>query len=241
MKPAFGDCSEIHIGKTEALYQMVLLNRTWCSCLESDAASPVRTSTNVAKPKSHVKLVAVIAVAVIAVVVGAFLVSALLSSPQGQDAWLFKGAYAEYKGSTSMTVMTIDVEVSFAVRQEVVDFNSTHVLVSTSFQMSSSVGESVEDENTTWVPLSQAGFINAFDEGNFTESYEATVDIPGIGTRTCTVYEFEISDDGLTMTVYVDKAIGWPLKMTVSTDEDLLGLDLELDINLVETNIPGLK
>lgn len=184
-------------------------------------------------------MIAVIAVAVIAVVIGAFLVTAFLSQPQGQSAWLFKGAYAEYEGSTSMTVMTIDVEVSFAVRQEVVDFNSTHALVSTSFQMSSSVGESVEDENTTWVPLSQAGFINAFDEGNFTESYEATVDIPGIGARTCTVYEFEISDGGLTMTVYVDKAIGWPLKMTVSTDEDLLGL--ELDINLVETNIPSLK
>jgi hypothetical protein len=41
--------------------------------------------------------------------------------------------------------------------------------------------------------------------------------------------------------VYVDKAIGWPLKMTVSTDEAVLGLDLELDINLVETNIPSLK
>jgi len=186
-------------------------------------------------------MIAVVAVAVIAVVIGAFLVTAFLSQPQGQSAWLFKGAYATYEGSTSMTVMTIDVEVSFAVRQEVVDFNSTHALVSTSFQMSSSFGESVEDENTTWVPLSQAGFINAFDEGNFTESYEATVDIPGIGTRTFTVYEFEISDDGLTMIVYVDKAIGWPLKMTVSTDEDLLGLGLELDINLVETNIPGLK
>ncbi|MBT0160263.1 hypothetical protein G4O51_09790 [Candidatus Bathyarchaeota archaeon A05DMB-2] len=43
-------------------------------------------------------------------------------------------------------------------------------------------------------PLSQAGVINAFDAGNFTESYEATVNIPGIGTRTCTVYEFEISE-----------------------------------------------
>lgn len=209
--------------------------------MESESASAPSPSKPETKPKSHIKIIAVIAVAVIAVVIGAFLVTAFLSQPQGQSAWLFKGAYAEYEGSTSMTVMTIDVEVSFAVRQEVVDFNSTHALVSTSFQMSSSVGESVEDENTTWVPLSQAGFINAFDEGNFTESYEATVDIPGIGARTCTVYEFEISDDGLTMTVYVDKAIGWPLKMTVSTDEAVLGLDLELDINLVETNIPSLK
>jgi hypothetical protein len=42
------------------------------------------------------------------------------------------------------------------------------------------------------------------------------------------------------MTVYVDKAIGWPLKMTVSmTGENLM--NLHLDINLTETNMPGLR
>jgi hypothetical protein len=206
--------------------------------LESEPANTPSAPNNSAKPRSHIKLIAVVAVAAILVVVGGLLVSSMLTQPQGQDAWLFKGAYAEYEGSTSMTVMTINVDVSFTVRQEVVDFNSTHVLVSTSFQMSSSVGESVEDENTTWVPLSQAGFINAFDEGNFTESYEESVNIPGIGTRTCTVYQFDISDSGLTMTVYVDKAIGWPLKITAS----MTGIyPMSLDINLTDTNIPGLK
>ncbi|MCW4046285.1 MAG: hypothetical protein NWE99_01795 [Candidatus Bathyarchaeota archaeon] len=209
--------------------------------MESEPANTTASApNNSAKPRSHIKLIAVVAVAAILLVVGGLLVSSILTKPQGQDAWLFKGAYAKYEGSTSMTVMGFDVSVSFTVRQEVVDFNNTHAQVTTSFRMSSSVGESVEDENTTWVPLSQASFINAFDAGNFTESYEATVNIPGIGTRTCTVYEFEISDEGLTMTVYVDKAIGWPLKMTVSmTGENLM--NLQLDINLTETNIPGLK
>jgi hypothetical protein len=56
------------------------------------------------------------------------------------------------------------------------------------------------------------------------------------------VYEYAISDEGLTMTVYVDKAIEWPLKMTVSmTNTELPDGDLELDINLTETNIPALK
>jgi hypothetical protein len=253
LKPDFGDRSEIHIGKAEALYQMVLLNPAWCSCLESDAASPVRTSTNVTKPKSHVKLVAVIAVAVIAVVVGAFLVSTLILSPQGQNAWLFKGAYAKYEGSTSFTSGDIDIydlymSIDFTVRLEVVDFNSTHALVSTSFRMSSSIdspfgetdGETVEDENSAWVPLSQMGFMNAFEEVDLTKSYESTVDIAGFGTKACMVYEYALSDEGLTMTVYVDEAIGWPLKMKVSmTGEG--SLSLELDIDLVETNIPGLK
>jgi hypothetical protein len=55
------------------------------------------------------------------------------------------------------------------------------------------------------------------------------------------VYEYAISDEGLTMTVYVDKAIEWPLKMTVSMTNTELPDGLELDINLVETNIPALK
>jgi hypothetical protein len=193
-------------------------------------------STNAAPSKSRVKLIAIVAVVAVSVVVGALLVSAFISSPQGQDAWLFKGAYAEYEGSTTVSFVTID----FTIREEVLDFNSTHVKISTYFNMGSSYGESVENETAAWVPLSQAGVMNAFEEGNLTTSYESTVDIAGFGTRNCMVYEYTISDEGLTMTVYVDKAIDWPLKMTVSmTGED--SISLSLDINLVETNIPALK
>jgi hypothetical protein len=206
-----------------------------CYKLESEPER-ISSSTTTAPPKSHVKLIAVIAIVAVAVIVGAFLVSAFLSSPQGQNAWLFKGAYAEYEGSTTVSFVTID----FTIRQEVLDFNSTHVKMSTYFNMGSSYGESVENETTAWVPLSQMGFMNAFEEGNLTTSYESTVDIAGFGTRTCMVYEYTISDERLTMTVYVDKAIDWPLKMTVS----MTGggpITLSLDINLVETNIPALK
>jgi hypothetical protein len=191
----------------------------------------ISSSATVAHPKSRIKLIAVIAVVAVCVVVGAFLVGAFISSPQGQDSWLFKGAYAKYAGSTTVSFVTVD----FTIRLEVLDFNSTHVKISTYFNMGSSYGESVENETAAWVPLSQAGFMNAFEEGNLTKSYESTVDIAGFGTKTCMVYEYAISDEGLTMTVYVDKAIGWPLKMTVSMT------GLSLDINLVETNIPALK
>jgi hypothetical protein len=210
-----------------------------------------------AHPKSRVKLIAVIAVIVVSVVVGALLVSAFISAPpEGQDAWLFKGAYATYKGSMTTDDMDInmsgmsmsfDFTVDFTVRLEIVDFNSTHALISTStsIQMSSSFGEmegeTVEDEQSAWVPLSEMDFMTEFEDVDLTKSYESTVDISGFGTRTCMVYEYEISDESMAMTVYVDKAIGWPLKMTVSMDENELGLDLALDINLIETNIPALK
>ena len=212
----------------------------------------IASSTSVAPSKSRFKLIAIVAIVAVAVVVGAFLVSAFISAPpQGQDAWLFKGAYATYEGSASISaedlgsMIDMSMSIDFTVRQEIVDFNDTHTLVSTSFQMSSSFGEfggeTVEDEESAWVPLSQMGLMTAFEDIDITNSYESTVNIDGIGTRACMVYEYAISDEGLTMKAYVDKAIEWPLKMTVSMTNTELPSDLELDINLVETNIPALK
>ena len=129
--------------------------------------------------------------------------------------------------------------------QEIVDFNGTHASVTTSFQMSSSLGEfggtTEENETSMWVPLSEMGLMTAFEDVDLTNSYESTMNIDGFGTRTCMVYEYAISDDGLTMIVYVDKAIEWPLKMTVSMTNTELSSDLTVYINLVETNIPALK
>ena len=226
-----------------------------CPRLESESGN-VNYSTDMKQPKSNTKLIALIAIVAVAVVVGALLVSAFISSPQpqGQDAWLFKGAYATYEGSTSISaeelggMFDMSMSIDFTVRQEIVDFNDTHALISTSFQMSSSLGEfggdTEQNEESAWVPLSEMGLMTAFEDEdiNLTNSYESTVTIDGIGTRTCMVYEYDISDEGLSMTVYVDKTIEWPLKMKMSmTNTELSGAELELDINLTETNIPALQ
>ncbi|MBT0160262.1 hypothetical protein G4O51_09785 [Candidatus Bathyarchaeota archaeon A05DMB-2] len=84
--------------------------------MESEPANTTASApTNSAKPRSHIKLIAVVAVAAILLVVGCLLVSSMLTKPPGQYAWLFKGAYAMYEGSTSMSVTGFDVSVSFAV------------------------------------------------------------------------------------------------------------------------------
>ncbi len=142
--------------------------------------------------------------------------------------------------------MSLSRSIDFTVRQKIIDFNNVYALISISFQMSSSFGEfggeTESDEESAWVPLSEMGLITAFEDVDLTNSYESTVNIDGFGTRTCVVYEYEIAEDGLMMEVYVDKAIEWPLKMTLSmTNTELSGVDLELDINLVETNIPALQ
>jgi hypothetical protein len=177
-------------------------------------------------------LIVVVAFVAVALVVGSVLAVTLLSAPAGQGAWRFKGAYANYAGSTSV----MGYGFNFSVRFEVLDFNSTHAYILTSSRMGSSLGETVENENATWVELSGFGFMNAFSESNMTNSYEAKVVVAGMGTRDCMVYEY--ATDGPTMTVYVDKALDWPVKMAMTMNEG--SVSLSLDIILTDTNIPGL-
>jgi hypothetical protein len=185
-----------------------------------------------AKPKRNFKLIAIAAV-IIGVVAVSALALALLSSPSGQSSWLFKGAYAKYSGSAEVMFVSFD----FSLRQEVVDWNSTHAQLLSSVSMGSSLSEPVESEQTIWVDLSKNQYM--IEDATLINSYEANnLYVEGVGTRNCVVYEY--ATDGPTMTIYVDKATGWMLKMKVSmTGED--SVSLELDINLVETNIPGLR
>jgi hypothetical protein len=185
-----------------------------------------------AKPKRNFKLIAIAAV-IIGVVAVSALALALLSSPAGQSSWLFKGAYAKYSGSAEVMFVSFD----FSLRQEVVDWNSTHAQLLATVSMGSSLSEPVESEQTIWVDLSKNQYM--VEDATLINSYEANnLYVEGVGTRNCVVYEY--ATDGPTMTIYVDKATGWMLKMKVSmTGED--SVSLELDINLVETNIPGLR
>jgi hypothetical protein len=169
----------------------------------------------------------------VCLVTGAILVSFLGPNHVGQNSWLFKGAYAKYQGDTSIMGLTFN----FSMRLEILDFNNTHALMSTSFKMQSSLGEIAENENATWVELSNPQFSNAFSECNMTAKYDSTIDFGELGTRSCTVYEY--ATDGPTIIVYVDKTVGWPLKIRATmSGED--AISVSIDINLIETNIPGL-
>lgn len=199
-----------------------------------NSANPISTLNLVPKPKNRTKLLMVVAVLIAACLVTGALLALLKPNPTGQDSWLFKGAYATYEGDTSI----VGFVFGFSVKLEVLDYNSTHAYMSTSLKMESSLGEIAENENSTWVELSDFSFTDAFSESNMTASYDATLDFGSLGTRSCTVYEYQT--DGPNMTVYVDKIVGWPLKMKATmAGED--SLSVSIDINLVETNIPALQ
>lgn len=199
---------------------------------EQNAVSSLPTE---AKLKTRKKLLIFVAVlAIVAMVAGAFLTSAFLSTPTNEDGWLFKGAYATYAGSASVMGYGFD----FSAKLEVLDFNNTHAYIQTYFRMGSSLGETVENETSTWVELSNFNSIAVFNEGNLTKSYEADINIGTLGTRKCVVYEY--TTDGPTMIVYVDKVLNWPVKMQMNMNGEG-SLSMSFEINLTDTNIPGLK
>ena len=148
-----------------------------------------------------------------------------------KNSWLFKGAYAKYKGTTTLMFMSFNVEM----RQEVKDFNTTHVELQTFLSFDSDFGESEETNATVWIDLEENNYEIA--DATLTNKYEITETFDKFGSRECVVYEY--STEGPTILLYVDKEIGWPLKMNMEiTGED--DINLSLDIELTETTIPEL-
>ncbi len=177
--------------------------------------------------------------AAVAVALCACFASGVFSQPAGNGSWLFKGAYAKYAGSTSMSVMGYSYSFDFSEKLEVLDFNSTHAYISTTTEMTSSLSPTITNKNSTWIKLSDFQFMNAFSDTNLTRSYDANVNLGNLGTRSCVVYEY--ATGGPTVMVYVDKAMQWPLKMTISMSGEGFTSPLKLDITIQETNIPGLR
>jgi heme/copper-type cytochrome/quinol oxidase subunit 2 len=198
------------------------------------------------KNKGNMKIAA-LGLTAVAIVIVALVASALVLTPQNNEltptdetentvdvdnnSWLFKGAYAQYEGTTSLLLMTFNVEM----RQEVINFNETHAELLTYLSLNSDFVDSEETNTTIWVDLEENQY--EIDEASLTNKYETTETFEKYGSRECIVYEY--STEGPTILVYVDKQIGWPLKMSMElTGEE--NINLNIDIELTETNIPEL-
>lgn len=170
---------------------------------------------------------ALVIVVVAVIVVGSFLVYWLFLRPQAPS-WLFDGAYAKYYGETSILLFTVKV----TCRLEVMDFNNTHARMHIYMKAETPLGTQ-EFQNTTWADLGERTY--EIGETGPTRRYEEVIYIEGIGTRDCIVYEYSYLPP---IWFYVDKEIGFPIKMKMGTSGTV---GYSLDLNLVETNIPGLK
>ena len=151
-------------------------------------------------------------------------------SQSTSQSWIKVGAYATYEGQATVMSMT----VNFNASMEIVRLNATYIQVLTSTNISTRFG-STENTTTTWVNRENMTYQ---PEGlTFNSTYTTQVTLPNIGTQSCTVYTY--SSQGISAAYYVDNSIQWPIKMVMtSPTED--GMSYNMDINLVDTNIPGL-
>ena len=145
--------------------------------------------------------------------------------------WIKIGAYATYAGNTSV----LGFDVGFTAQLEIIDLNATHIEIQTDFNMSTPYGSN-NNSTTEWVSRDNMTYQ---PEGlTLCSNSTSQITLPGIGTRTCTVYQY--SNDGISATYYVDNKIQWPIEMVMTSPASVDGQSYSMDITLVNTNIPGL-
>ncbi len=117
---------------------------------------------------------------------------------------------------------------------EIVGFNETNIQVLTNYSMATPFGVT-ENTTTTWVSRENMTYQPVGLTLNNT--YSTQVTLPNLGTQSCTVYTY--SSQGISAAYYVDNSIQWPIKM-IMTSPTVDGQSYSMDINLVNSNIPGL-
>ena len=156
--------------------------------------------------------------------------NSLNSNEKTSQSWIAIGAYATYKGQANVLSTT----VSFTAKMEIVNLNETYIQVLTSFNMSTPYGVT-ENTTTTWVSRENMTFQ---PEGlTLNNTYSTQLTLPNLGTRSCTVYEYNNQD--ISATYYVDNSLQWPIKI-IMTSPTVYGQSYSISINLVDSNIPGL-
>jgi len=144
-----------------------------------------------------------------------------------QPAWFAKGTYATYEGST-----ITPEPANLTIRLEVTDCNSTRAKLQMTMKITTNATGTVEPPPTTiWLDLQQMKYEIA--TATPTATHEASIQYANKGTKNCTVYEYDNQTPKITL--YVDKESGWIIRITLTSPQS------SVDLNLVDTNIPALK
>jgi len=141
--------------------------------------------------------------------------------------WLFQGAYALYEGDTTVLFIPVELEA----RLQVMEYNSTHARI---FMWVNMTVLGISSQNSTSVWFSYKDKVFSWPGASFNQTYEGDYYIEGYGVRHCYVSE-SVSPAGKGL-IYIDSQTLWPVKLQFEAPPAV-----SLDINLVETNIPGLK
>ena len=154
------------------------------------------------------------------------------STQNNPQSWMKIGAYATYEGKASI----LGIDVSFNAKMQIIDLNQTDIQVATDFNMSTPYG-ATENQTTAWVRIENMTFQQ--DGMTLNNTYNTQVTLAKLGTRSCTLYEY--STDGISAAYYIDNTIHWPVKMVMTSPTSVDGQSYTMDINLDDSNIPGLQ
>lgn len=213
------------------------------------------SGTEIKQSKKSNKIILITIVIVVAIIIGVLAYVFFFNGGifGGNQKWYFKGAYADYEGSTNILFTSVD----FSMRLEIVDLNNTHLKTLYDVELNAGIlGKLLDEQNATWISKEQINNIvfEGLDSYVLIDSYEDQVYLESIGTKDCNVYVFSSPDNEMAMTVtlYVDNQVNWPIKFSINmnpenTDLNLgdIGLDLPntdivFEVELTNTNIPDL-
>jgi len=153
--------------------------------------------------------------------------------------WLFKGAYADYQGETTLLFVPVKVKV----HMEILDLNSTHVQLLIHYKIESIFTN--ESSKIEWVKIEDAEkeqtHISNENDHSLTRIYEEQLYLESVGLRECTVYEYTNNE---TIRYYIDKKTGWLISMRMTSSASTFfnsTVTFNINIDITNTNIPDLK
>jgi len=164
--------------------------------------------------------------------------------------WLFKGAYAVYTGKTILLFFPFQ----YNLRIEVLDFNATHVKMLYYAELESPM--SVKNSTIQWLDLNRIdaryGPLLSLFSDQRSQSYpstiakrsEADIYLKAVGMRHCTVYEYVNPESKYRILLHIDNKTSWILEIKFIGEYSFSSSSkytFEFTLDLVETNIPGLK
>lgn len=223
--------------------------------MESGTKEGNLSGTEIEQSKKSNKVILITVVIVAAIIIGVLAYVFFINGGifGGNQEWYFKGAFANYEGSTNILFVSVD----FSMRLEIVDLNSTHLKTLYDVELDAGIlGKLLDEQNTTWISKEQINEIGFEDLDSYSliDTYEDQVYLESIGTKDCKVYIYSSPDDemAMTITLYVDNQVNWPIKFSVNINPentdlnlDIPGLDLPntdilFEVELTDTNIPDL-
>ena len=148
--------------------------------------------------------------------------------------WLFRGAYAVYKGSTIHPITNKTVEVLMNVT--VVDLNKTHAALEVYVKIISG-NYTNETRGVQWIRTSGNIVLPARIASALFGPKTEKIEVPGLGVRECYIYKYRFEENA-TMTSYIDKDVLWPVMFDL--EYTIKGHPVKVTLVIVESNIPGL-